>query len=223
MNVATLEASRSERRAEVRGATVFRPILIETEDFAGFCLVRNLSQHGMRARVYTSLAPDQPLTVQFTSAKLVRGQVIWCDGEHVGVNFDVALDVAEVLAELASNTVDGKLNRPLRLPISAPAELMIDGRNIPARVQNISQRGCKLMTSSVRPGEELTLRLEGLDERKCVVRWTQADVAGLNFIRPLTFEELARWVVQRQIPDDVQQPQPHLENPGGCGARPGVG
>ena len=35
-----------ERRSEERTATVFRPILIETDQFAGFCVLRNLSPSG---------------------------------------------------------------------------------------------------------------------------------------------------------------------------------
>lgn len=192
-----------ERRSETRGATVFRPVLIETEDFAGFCLVRNLSPHGMRAKVYTSFAADQPLVVRFASNTIVQGRLIWCDGEHIGVGFEQGIDVTEVLETLSRKELDGRLNRPLRLPISATAELIIEGRSLRAEVQDISQRGIKVLTSYVRPEEEVVIRLEGLEQRKAIVRWTQTGMAGLNFIRPLSFDELARWVVQRQLLDGV--------------------
>ena len=196
------QVAADERRSEPRGATVFRPILIETEDFAGFCLVRNLSAHGMRAKVYTSFATDQSLVVQFSSNRIVEGRVIWCDGEHMGVGFETNINVAEVLADISRREQGGRLNRPLRLPISATAEMIIDGRSFAAEVQDISQRGLKLSTSTVRSGEELTVRLKGLESRKAVVRWTQTGMAGLNFVRPLLFDELARWVIQQQLPED---------------------
>jgi hypothetical protein len=68
------DSTAQERRSEARGATVFRPVLIETEDFAGFCLVRNLSSRGLRGKVYTTFAPRQPITVQFTCDERVRGR-----------------------------------------------------------------------------------------------------------------------------------------------------
>lgn len=192
-----------ERRSEPRGATVFRPVLIEAEDFAGFCLVRNLSEHGMRAKVYTFFAENEALTVRFGPDNSVAGQVIWCDGDHVGVKFCDTIDVAEVLAELSRKEVDGKLNRPLRLPISAPLNLVIDDRAVPAELQDISQRGIKIRSPSVRSGEELTVQLQGLAPRKAVVRWTQGGLAGLNFLQTLSFDDLARWVVQQRLSDDV--------------------
>jgi len=119
---------------------------------------------------------DQVLAVLaglgFAAEHSVSGRVIWCDGDHVGVSFDEGIDVAEVLAELSRKEVDGKLNRPLRLPISAALELVIDKRTISAQLQDISQRGIKILTSSVRSGEELTVQLQGLAQRKAVVRWT---------------------------------------------------
>ena len=192
----------SERRSEPRGATVFRPILVETSDFAGFCLVRNLSEHGMLAKTYAHFDTDLPLTIHFSSRKLVEGRAIWCDDELLGVAFEEAIDVAEVLADLAKKDHDGKLNRPLRLPISAVAELAIEKRSFPANVHDISQRGIKVSTYSLHTGEEPMVRLAGLDPRKAAVRWTYNGMAGLNFIRPLSFDQLARWVIQQQLTNE---------------------
>jgi hypothetical protein len=201
-----------ERRLEARGATVFRPVLIETEDFAGFCLVRNLSSRGLRGKVYTTFAPRQPITVQFTCDELVRGTLIWCKDNHIGVTFAQPVDVPRVLANLAQKEIDGRINRSLRLPIQCAGELLIDGRAHRAEVQDISQRGLKVLTSFVRPGEELTVVLEGLERRKAIVRWSQAGMAGLNFLRALSFGELAGWVVERQMGQD-RHPDIDLSEP----------
>jgi hypothetical protein len=200
-NQVTVVGTNHDRRSEARGATVFRPVLIETDDFAGFCLVRNLSPRGLRGQVYTTFAPRQPITVQFTCDELVRGTLIWCTDSHIGVSFAQAVDVAQVLTSLAQQEIDGRINRPLRLPIHSVGDLIIDGRAHRAEVQDISQRGLKVLTSFVRPGEELIVVLDGLEQRKAIVRWSQAGMAGLNFLRPLSFSELAQWVVERQMGD----------------------
>lgn len=187
----------SDNRSEERTATVFRPVLIETDQFAGFCLVRNLSPNGMRGRVYTSFAEGLPITIQFSAETIVQGTLIWCKDEHVGVEFEEPIDVACMLSNLARKFVEGKINRAPRLQIECSAELCIGGRTLAIKVQDISQRGIKASASFIRPGDEVRVRLEGL-ERKAVVRWTQGGTAGLNFIRPLSFEELAHWVIHQQ-------------------------
>ncbi|QGN55742.1 PilZ domain-containing protein [Novosphingobium sp. Gsoil 351] len=186
-----------ERRAQGRTATVFRPVLIETDAFAGFCLVRNLSPNGMRGQVYTSFAEGLPITVQFSPDRIVQGTLTWCKDEHVGVQFDEPVDVEQVLSDLARKLVEGRVNRAPRLQIECKAELIIGDRSLAIEVQDISQRGIKAVASFIKPGDEVWVRLEGL-ELKAVVRWTQGGIAGLNFLRPLPFEELAHWVIRQQ-------------------------
>jgi hypothetical protein len=187
-----------ERRAQGRSATVFRPVLIEADGFVGFCLVRNLSPSGLRGRVYTSFAEGMPLRVQFHPDKEVDASVVWCKDGEVGLRFEEDIEVSRVLANLARSLVDGKVNRAPRLQIQSRADLLIGKRTLSVEVQDISQRGVKVAASFVEPDDELQLRLQGLAPRKATVRWTQPGTAGLTFVSPLSFEELARWVIGQQ-------------------------
>ena len=187
-----------ERRADERTTTVFRPVLIETEEFAGFCLVRNLSPNGMMGKVYTQFAENTPVTVQFNSDLVVAGAIMWSANGQVGIEFGEYIDVPIVLADLAKRVIKGKLNRAPRLQIQCDGELLIEKRTLPIDVQDISQRGIKARAPYVRPGDEVTVCLEGLKPRHAVVRWTQAGTTGINFTHPLGFEELAQWVIWQQ-------------------------
>jgi hypothetical protein len=179
-------------------------VLIETDSFAGFCLVRNLSPHGMRAKVYTAFSANEPLTLRFNSHVAVAGRLVWCDADHIGVKFDRAIDVSQVLSTLGSRQMDGRINRALRLPLQAPGELVIEDRTIAIELQDISQKGLKVTSSMlVRTGEEVRVRFQGMDPRKAIVRWSQSGSMGLNFVRPLSFDELAMWVVEQQMADSV--------------------
>ena len=120
-----------ERRSEERTASVFRPILIQTDQFAGFCLLRNLSPNGMRGQVYTSFAEGLPITVEFAPDRTVDGSVIWCKDEHVGIQFDELVDVEQVLGQLARKLIEGKVNRAPRLQIECRAELAFDRSRAP--------------------------------------------------------------------------------------------
>jgi hypothetical protein len=104
---------------------VFRPVLIETDQFAGFCLVRNLSSNGMSGRVYTSFAEGLEITVQFSPNMIVQGNLIWCQDGHVGIQFDQPINVEHVLSDLARKLVEGKINRAPRLQIRCKGELCV--------------------------------------------------------------------------------------------------
>ena len=187
-----------DRRAEHRAATVFRPVLIRVDGFATFCLVRNLSPAGMRAKVYSEFEIGTRVMIQFGEDELVPGKIVWQKLDHIGVRFDHPIEVSEILSNISRRITRGKRNRALRLPINCMAELEFSGRTLSIGVQNISQRGLKICTSFVRPGDEVRITLSCLDSRKAIVRWTRPNMAGLNFVRPLSFDELARWVVGQQ-------------------------
>jgi hypothetical protein len=187
-----------DRRAEGRTTAVYRPVLIETDEFGGFCLVKNLSPGGMMGVAYAQFAADQPVTIQFHPEHVVSGVIVWSQGDRIGARFDEPIDVEAVLHNLASKHVGTLINRAPRLPIECGGEVEIDGRRLPIKLIDISQRGAKVAAGFVKPGETVVLRLEGLDPHRAEVRWTQTGLAGLHFLRPIAFEDLARWVIERQ-------------------------
>jgi hypothetical protein len=65
-------------------------------------------------------------------------------------------------------------------------------------VEDISQRGVRIRAPFMQVNQEVDIQLDGLDRRKGIVRWAQAGTAGLHFIRPLGFEQLAQWSVEQQ-------------------------
>ena len=194
----TLAVECVDRRSDARTATVFRPVLIESDEFAGFCLVRNLSETSIMGHVYTDFAENLPVTIHFGQDTKVSGTLAWCTDGHVGVRFSHPVDVDGILAQITAKIVNGKLNRALRLQIRCEAKLVIGDRTLTTEVQDVSQRGVKIIASFIRPGDELYVEMTGLERRKATVRWTKNGEAGLNFVRPLSFEQLANWAVDHQ-------------------------
>jgi hypothetical protein len=189
---------RSDRRADQRGAAIFRPVLIEIENRAAFCLVRNISAGGMSGRVYSDFSGHLPLEVTFAPGVSVPGTLVWSRDQHIGVQFAHPIDVPSVLERLSRREIDGRVNRALRMPINCPAELVLEGRSLSVNVQDISQRGLKVSGPYLRRHEEVVVQLPGMDRRKALVRWAQDANAGLNFVRALSFDDLATWVVEIQ-------------------------
>lgn len=88
----------TERRSSARVATVFRPVIIDTEHLSSFCLVRNLSPFGLMGKVYTTLLHGAAISVRFHPALSVEGSVAWSKDGDVGVMFDQPIDVDGVLS-----------------------------------------------------------------------------------------------------------------------------
>jgi hypothetical protein len=65
---------------------------------------------------------------------------------------------------------------------------------ITIQVLDISQYDIKTAVSFIPPDDESAVQIDGLGPHEAVVRWTQINIAGLNFVQALGFEELAKWV-----------------------------
>jgi hypothetical protein len=192
------EGPTGDRRSGTRAASVFRPVLIELEDFSGFSLIRNISPQGMMGQVYAQFVPGQAITVHFNPERAVTGRIAWSKDLQIGVQFDTEIDVEHILSEFGKKYNGNKVNRAPRLPIDCTGEFATAGQTLTANLQDISQRGVKVHTSNFCPGDEVSIRLPEMKPKKAIVRWVQQDTSGLNFLEPLGYEELARWVIERQ-------------------------
>lgn len=188
----------TDRRKDGRTTAVYRPVLLEAEGFTGFCLLRNLSPSGMMGIAYARFAEGEEVAVQFMPGHVVAGKIAWSKDGKIGVEFDEEIDLAGSLKGMGSTYVESKFNRAPRLEINCDGEAEIGSLKIKLRVLDISQRGIKAMLPSAAPGDEVLVRLPGMEPRRAVVRWSKGDIAGLNFVRPIAFEELARWAIYSQ-------------------------
>lgn len=186
------------RKGGGRTTAVYRPVLLEADGFTGFCLLRNLSPSGMMGVAYADFAVGEAVSVQFMPGHVVTGKVVWSKDGKIGVQFDEEIDLVGSLRNMGSTYIESQLNRAPRLPIRCDGEAVLGDVRMRLEVRDISQRGLKGVLPSVRLGDEVTVLLPGMEARKAVVRWTQRDMVGLNFIRPVAFEELARWAIYCQ-------------------------
>lgn len=181
-----------------RTVTLYRPVLIETDEIAGFCLLKNISAEGMMGRFHTKFAPNTAVTVQFNPCLSASGKVSWSGDGMIGIRFASAIDVPSILLGLATSPLKSKVNRAPRLQMQANIQIVVEGRTVPVEVQDISQKGLSVRSAFLRSGDEITVLLDGLAPKKAVVRWTQPQLAGLNFIQPLAFDQLGEWVIWQQ-------------------------
>ena len=178
--------------------SVYRPVLVVSARNTGLCLLRDVCPDGLRAKSYVDFARDEPVEVHFSTDRYLSGAVAWSDDGQIGVAFNEILDVSELLSQFAPGTRMGKVSRSQRLPIRCSAHLTANGRSAMVRLRDISQRGVKVSASFLQPGEVVDVQLDGIERRKAVVSWIEAQLAGLRFVRSLAFDELAHWVACQQ-------------------------
>lgn len=197
----TLGGEPVERRAEPRATLVYKPLLVEAEHFVGFCLAKNISSSGMMGRFYTHCSTGAPVKVHFNDFHAIAGSIAWSQDGAIGVQFDTLIDVEKTLALLSQPRQRGKVNRAPRLAIAVKGEIVCEGRTVPVEVIDISQKGVKLRSPYLNEGDEAVVKIDGLEPRKGIVKWARDGSAGLNFIRPLDFDQLGAWAVRTQMGD----------------------
>lgn len=173
------------------GAAMLTPVVIETSGFAGFGLVRNLTDLGMSAKVFSMLTAGLPARVHFSTDDRVDGSIVAATYERIEIAFDKPLAVAQLLSSLAP---DGRAKRPARLDVRGEIELVArQARPLSVDVIDVSQHGLKVLGPRLRAGQVVNLDVGGFDLRPAVVRWSRSGATGLKFAQALSLDELRLW------------------------------
>ncbi len=186
------------QRGEGRITSVYRPAMVEIDDFAGICLIRNLSPRGLAAQIYASFAEGAGIVIHFDSDFAISGTVAWSKEGIVGVQFYDELDVDKMLRATGSESEAGRTARSPRIPIDCETIINFEGRSLPVTVRDISQRGVKVSGVHLSMETEVSIDLWSLGARKALVRWQRNGSTGLNFHSQLPFEQFAGWLIDTQ-------------------------
>jgi len=95
--------------------------------------------------------------------------------------------------DFASAQPDRRREQRVGAPVEAT--LAVSGRGPrPAHVSDVSLYGCCVQTAIeyLRPGRLVTVALEGGPAWESIVRWTGSGVAGVEWLRPVAPDRLAR-------------------------------
>ena len=122
------------------------------------------------------------------------GRVIWRDGSNIGIGFDEAIDVEELLA-VEPVLPNGWKTRLPRVEVDRLATLRVGATTHWVNTRDISQGGVKIESDQpLDAGAEVVLSLEGFRPVAGVVRWYQEGFAGIAFNQVIPFRELMDWL-----------------------------
>jgi len=193
-------ATRSDRRGAERYRTVCRIARVQRSEDVGLWRVRNISDNGLMLAADAPVTIGEPLEIAFSETIKLNGTVVWANQGRYGVEFEVPIDAAATLRDLAAEQrAEGY--RALRLPVEIEAIIAFRNDAHPIDLVDISQHGAGFRYDRLLdPGAEVELILPGGDvRRRALVRWSCAHRGGLWFTEQLdrsvleSIASLQRW------------------------------
>lgn len=187
---------RVERRAHVRSVKVMRvarlkDICVDAESLG---LVRDISPGGMMIEALVPLEVGQSISIALLDDQELTGEVIWCEGTTVGVQFASEISVDDILAKPALQK-DGQRTRLPRFKTCKPIIMNCEDKAFEGVLANISQRGAKILSDAKpRMNSNLVIRLNALCSVAATVKWRAPSIIGVEFHRTLPMAELAQWI-----------------------------
>lgn len=188
-------AAYAEMRAQPRFALLIRCAKLATPAGEFLCIVRDVSEGGVRLRFFHPVPAQGPMALVLSSGESFAMERAWAQGDQAGFRFAEPIDVHRFIAEAGPFP-----KRPVRLRVAFPAVVVADGEAHAASVLDISRQGARVVTE--RPlalGQKLRLEADSLPAIGATVCWRNAPDYGLVLDRVFTLEELARHAAQLQL------------------------
>lgn len=188
----------AERRSGKRFTLILRAAKLICDAGEFLCVLRDVSDKGLKARLFHPLPPCPAYEIEFGSGERFAVEPVWSRGRDTGFRFAAGpIDVRGLLAE------DGPFpKRSIRLRIAQelPVRLRADQREFGGRVIDLSQHGAQIELPLALPiGQQLRIEARGLPLLHGRVRWRRAACHGVVFQEGFRLDELARLTADLQM------------------------
>jgi hypothetical protein len=183
-----------DQRSAPRLTLLIRSAKIASPDGEYLCIVHNVSQNGVRLRLFHPLPEDADLMVEMPNGDRHAIDLIWQEDGRAGFRFREPQDVERIVACPSEFP-----KRPLRVAVEAVCELSIGDRWSEATLCNVSQHGAMIKTvERLALSQRLTIGIPGTRGIAARVCWRSGDRYGLSFEDTFQFGELASMVFRLQ-------------------------
>lgn len=194
------EARARDQRATPRSSLMLRTAKVVCQSGEYVCIVRDVSSDGVGLRFLHSAPSEDRILLELANGATYPVERVWAGKRQSGFRFAASIDLEEFIHEPSPYRA-----RPIRLRITADAELTCGNRSEPARLVDLSCGGA-MIDSAMEAAVGGILRLEiGTHLSKLAeVCWTEAGCLGLSFLQPMKIEELATTVLALQPFDGIR-------------------
>lgn len=187
-----LEASEGEyipeRRASARVTVMIRPAKLIVDNREYLCVVRDVSEGGLKLRLFHALPRHDHLTIEFESGERQGIRLVWHSDDLIGCHFIDDVDLPRLIAAHQGPYP----RRQPRLQVAVEAVLCTGGLRTPIIMRDISQRGASIDCPGWLMIDEL-VRIESkvLPTIHAKIRWRRPPRYGVVFEQTFRLEELA--------------------------------
>ncbi len=189
-----------DRRDSQRYRSVMRAARLSSciHKVQGLGVVRNISEGGMLVESRLSFEIGESVAVALLDGDRIEGEVVWQDGNSVGIKFSSWISVEAVL-DKSNLEPSGLRPRSPRLAMDGPITIRSDSFLADARILDISQRGAKLhFSKSLLIDCRIQISCDNNRPMTGSVKWQAGDLLGIEFHRVLGIEELSSWTATNE-------------------------
>ncbi|HET9629787.1 MAG TPA: PilZ domain-containing protein [Novosphingobium sp.] len=184
----TARELRTERRATPRVTVMIRPAKLIADKREFLCVVRDVSEAGLKLRMFHKLPGHSHLTIEFENGERHAIQLVWQADELAGCRFVEQVDLQRLVA-----AHEGPYpRRQPRMQVEFGAVLCTRGLRTPVTLRDLSQRGAAIDCPGWLMIDEL-VRIESdvLPTIHAKIRWRRPPRYGVVFEQTFRLEELA--------------------------------
>ncbi len=208
MNHVTFDSRRPPARSfeEMRGAQRFT-LLIRTaklvcESGEFLCIIRDVSETGLRLRLFHDLPRDTRMAVELANGELYFIERVWERDSHAGFRFAAPIDVHAFIAEVSPYP-----RRQMRLRLQFSALLTADGQASAATVHDLSTQGGRIECGRfLALGQRIKLQGDHFPAVLAKVCWRSGTDYGLVFEQVFTLDALAVMAAELQQVGSAKPP-----------------
>jgi hypothetical protein len=167
---------------------MIRPAKLIADSREFICVVRDISEQGIKLRLFHELPAHQHLTIEFENGDRHAIALVWQGDDMAGCRFVGAIDLQRVIAVQS----DAYPRRQPRVQVAVEAVLCAGGLRTPVVLRDLSQRGAAIDCPGWLMIDEL-VRIESsaLPTLHAKVRWRRPPRYGLVFEQTFRLEDLA--------------------------------
>ncbi|KHK91174.1 PilZ domain-containing protein [Novosphingobium malaysiense] len=191
-------AEGSERRIQPRLAL----LLLRSAKLVGpsgefLCIVRDVSETGVKLRMFHPILDDEDLALEFTTGIRFGLEKVWEAGGEAGFRFIDPVDVSSFV-----NGTGPFPKRSVRLRLNHPTALSVADRTATATILDLSREGARIEFSEhLAIAQKIRVKSDRLPAFEASVRWRRHPYYGLIFHQMMSMEELALRVYEIQSED----------------------
>lgn len=184
----------AEQRRSQRYTLLIRAAKLVTRYGEFMVVIRDASEDGISMRIFHPLPECPNMVVELQNGDRYGVDLRWQDANRAGFRFTSDADIARIIESPSRFS-----KRPVRINLTAPAQIEAADRCEYATIQDISQQGAKVACSSrFAIDQRVRIFADGMPRTQAKIRWRREGTCGLVFEDTLQFAELAQVVARLQ-------------------------